>query len=283
MTALASPRRGPALVTQTILGLAPRSFRGALGAVWRVTARRLDGAVALTPALGEELRRLGYRGPVWPLPNARRTDRFEGLDPARSRRRLVEELDLAPSVGLIGLVGYLVEQKRPERAVEVLARVRRSGVDAHLVVAGEGPLAGAVREAARAQDVEAHVSLLGHRSDVEEVLAGLDLLILTSEDEGIPGVVVEAAMAGCPVVTYPLGGIAEVVRDQVTGVVLASPSEADMADAVAALLGDRERCQAMAAAARDGAEAFSMRTIAPRYEALLREAVVGHAARPASR
>lgn len=273
---LAVPRRGPVVVWQRILALTDASRRGVLGAVWRIAVRRVDGVVALTDDLGDEVRRLGYRGPVWRIANGRRTERFEGLDRDRARATLGGDLGVGAEVALVGLVGYLVDQKRPERAVEVLAGLRGRGVDAHLVVAGSGPLAGPVAEAAARLGVAAHVSLLGHRDDVEQILAALDVLILTSDDEGIPGIVVEAAMAGCPVVTYPLGGVAEVVAHDETGLVLGESSVTLMADAVAGLVRDPVRRAAMADAARAHSGAFAMEVIAERYEDHLGSLVAGH-------
>lgn len=266
---MASPRRGPTIVFQTILGLADQSFGLLYGTCWRVAVKRIDGVVALTPTYGDELRRFGYAGPVWHLPNARRIDRFEGLDHAVERNRLSTELGVAPAVPLIGLVGFLVEQKRPERAVEVLARTRQSGIDAHLVIVGSGPQEAAVRARARSLDVAASTEILGHRDDVAQVLAALDLLLLTSDDEGVPGVLVEAAMAGCPAVTFPLGGVADVVVDGVTGVVLEEATVEAMTSAVGRLLSDPERRRSMAAAARVHGATFSMATVAVRYEEVL--------------
>lgn len=270
---LASPLRGPALVWQRILALTAGSFVGFRGVCWRIAVRRIDGVVALTAELGAEVGRLGYRGPVWRMPNARRTERFEGLDHAVESARLRAELGLGPDAGLVGLVGYLVHQKRPLRAVKVLDRLRRDGHDVHLVVAGSGPLTGAMEREAGACGVAGHLSLLGHRDDVERILAGVDLLILTSEDEGVPGVVVEAAMAGCPVVTYPVGGVAEVVEDGVTGVVLAETSPKAMAVAVEALLRDPAQRQRMRVAAVGRSGAFSLETMARQYEEHLEAAI----------
>lgn len=89
----AAPRRPPRIVWQTILGLAERSFGGADAAMWRVVVRRLDAVVALTPEMGDEARHFGFRGPVWHLPNARGTERFEGLDRDRAAATLRSEID----------------------------------------------------------------------------------------------------------------------------------------------------------------------------------------------
>ena len=268
---MAAPRRGPAIVFQTILGLAEQSFGLVYGTAWRVAARRIDGVVALTPAYGEEMRHFGYRGPIWPLPNARRSDRFDAIDHRSVRANLRAELGLAPGQPLIGLVGYLVEQKCPQRAVEVLAQLRQTHPDAHLVVVGSGPLASAVEERAGELGVAPSLTMLGHRDDVAGVLGALDVLILTSDDEGVPGVLVEAAMAGCPAVTFPLGGVADVVLDGVTGVVLAERTVDAMTTAVAHLLQDPDLRHAMTTAAQTHGATFSMAAVAPRYEAALQE------------
>jgi glycosyltransferase involved in cell wall biosynthesis len=266
----ASPRRGPSIVWQTIVAMAPQSFRGVQGAGWRVAVRRLDGVVALTTELGDEARRLGYRGPVWPIPNARQSSRYEHLDRAVEAARLRTELGVGAETALLGLVGFLVAQKQPEQAVDVLAELRRAGQDVHLVVAGSGPLSGEVERRADEHGVRGHVSLVGHRDDVPQVLAGLDLLILTSADEGIPGVIIEAAMAGCPVITYPFGGVRELIDPGTNGVILAEPSVTLMAKEAAALLDDPAGRRAMADAAKRDAGRFSMATVSLVYESHLR-------------
>ena len=69
----------------------------------------------------------------------------------------------------------------------------------------------------------------------------MELALLTSEAEGIPGVAIEALMSGCPLVTFRVGGVDQVVENGVTGVVIDGHDPADMAKAVASLLADRER------------------------------------------
>jgi len=273
---LGLPRRGPALVWQRILGLAARSTTGALGAVWRLAVRRIDGVVALTRSMEGETRAVGFRGPVWVIPNARRVERFADLDRDRAGRELRHELGLDPGTHLVGLVGYLVEQKAPTKAIEVLAAVRGAGVDAHLVVAGDGPLRPAMEERAAIAGVSDSVSLLGHRDDVERLLGALDVLVLTSDDEGVPGVLIEAALAACPVVTFPVGDVAEVVDDGVTGVVLGAPSVAAMATAVLDLLRTPPSRRSMAAAAARATERHAMESVARRYDEVLQAVRARH-------
>lgn len=270
VAALARRRHGPAVVWQRILPFPADIWRPWSRTWWRWVVHRMDAAVALTPELGAELRRLGYRGPLWPIGNFRDPRRFADVDRAAARAGLRSELGVAEDVPLLGLVGQLVDQKRPERAVDVVAQLERAGYDAHLVVAGDGPGRDALEHHVRARGVEERTHLVGHRADVEWVLAGLDLLLLTSDAEGIPGVLIEAQMSGCPVVTYPVGGVAAVVDHGETGVILDRADTETMARAVEALLDHPQRARDLGEEARRRSDRFSIHHVAADYAAGLR-------------
>jgi glycosyltransferase involved in cell wall biosynthesis len=257
VVALAAPRGGPLLVWQRILHFPDKVWRPVRRRWWATVARRFEVGVALTDDMAAELRRLGWRGPVWVVPNFRKPDRFVSVDRTVAASRLRSEVGVASGTPLIGFVGHLVRQKRPERALEVLDLLRAQGCPAHLVVAGTGPLRPDVEGYAERLGVAEAVTFLGHRPDVESVFGGVDLALLTSEAEGIPGVAIEALMAGCPMVTVPVGGVTEVVEHGVTGLVLEDDDPATMAEAVAGLLADDETRQSMSRAGRQRTAKFS--------------------------
>jgi glycosyltransferase involved in cell wall biosynthesis len=211
------------------------------------------------------MRQLGYQGPVWRIRNARRPERFVAIDREREAVRLRYEIGIAEDVPLLGFVGNLSREKRPERTLDVLARVLAHGQTAHLVVAGDGPLRATFENDARGRGLEEHVSSLGHRPDVERLLGGVDLLLITSDVEGIPGVAIEAQMAGCPVVTFPTGGVREVVEDGRTGVVVDRPDTALMTEHVLRLLGCPDSRQRLGSEGRQRADAFSTARVADEY------------------
>ena len=212
----------PLIVWQRILGFPAHMWRPLRRLRWRMVVRRVDAAVALTPDLGDELRALGFRGPIWAIPNFRDPEPFVAIDRGRGGDRCARSSRSPADVGLVGFVGHLIEQKRPDRALDGLggdARARR-GEPAHLVVAGDGPLRAPLRSTTcGARGLGEYVHVLGHRDDIAQLLAAIDVFILTSDSEGLPGVLIEAQMAGCPVVTVPVGGVRDLVDDGETGVV----------------------------------------------------------------
>src|SRR5262245_17407961 len=267
-TALARRGGGPVTVWRRI---SAAGWRPVQRRWWRAIANRMDAVVALTPQLENEMRGLGYGGPVWLIPNGRRPDRFVAVDRAQEGVRLRREIAVRDDIPLLGFVGNLSREKRPERTLDVLAGVLARGRAAHLVVAGDGPLRASFERQAHNRSLGEQVSCLGHRSDVARLLGGLDVLLLTSDIEGIPGVAIEAQMAGCPVVAFPTGGVGDVVENGVTGVVLDRPDSALMTEQVLRLLQCPERREQLGAVGRARADRFSTARVAEEYSARLSE------------
>ena len=263
--ALARRRDRPLVVWQRILGFPPEAMRAGKRHWLRFIASRTDAVVALTTRLAEETRELGFLGPVWLIGNSRNPERFVHVDRRKAQARLRAETGVAPDLPLIGFVGHLVPQKRPERALDVLEGVLARNQPAHLVIAGPGPLRTRLEKEVAERGLISDVTLLGHRSDIETVYGGVELVVLTSDSEGIPGVALEALLTGCPVVTFPLGGVGAVVENGKTGIVLDRPDTGVMADHVVQLLRDPECRHQLGAEGRRRADAFSMRRAANEY------------------
>src|SRR5262249_41444822 len=139
---LARKSRRPLLIWQRILGFPWTIWSPARRRWWGSVVRRVDVVVTMTRELEREVRRLGFSGPIWEIGayNTRSPERFVEVDRADASARLRRQIGVAPDVPLLGFVGHLVEQKRPERALEVLDAVVAEGHHSHLVVAGDGPL-----------------------------------------------------------------------------------------------------------------------------------------------
>ena len=187
--------------------------------------------------------------------------------PTRSAARVA--LGLPPDAAVVGFVGRLTRVKRPDRAIAVVRRLVAQGRDVRLLVAGAGDLEAAARRGA--SDLGERVRWLGWHGDVGSVFSASDVVLLTSDNEGMPVTLVEAAHVGTPVVATDVGSVAEVVRDGSTGLVV--PADVDaLTAAVATLLDDPARRAAMGAAARARAAAeFSVARMVAEHVELYRE------------
>jgi glycosyltransferase involved in cell wall biosynthesis len=163
-------------------------------------------------------------------------------EPAEARRLL----GLPQGSPVVAYVGRITGIKRPDRFLAVAREVRRTVPQAHFVVCGSGdfqPDPGAVA------DLGDSLHLLGWRADVETVYAAADLVLLTSDNEGMPVSLIEAGLAGLPAVATNVGSVAEVVQDGTTGL-LAGLSSGELARHTVTLLRDGELRRQMGAQAR---------------------------------
>jgi glycosyltransferase involved in cell wall biosynthesis len=154
------------------------------------------------------------------------------------------------------LVARLTSIKRPQRFLEVAGRLADRYPTAVFAVVGEGELLAELTATA-----PSNVRFLGWRSDVEVVYAAADLAVLTSDNEGMPVSLIEAALCGVPAVATRVGSVAEVVLDERTGW-LCSPDVDALTAAVDRALQDPAALRAAGDAARDHATAsFSRRRL----------------------
>lgn len=182
---------------------------------------------------------------------------------ARARLGIGTDVPLAVAVGRLHAV----------KAFDVLLRaaepLRRLVPRAWVLVAGEGPDRArleALRDELGAGDV---VRLLGRREDVCDLLAACDVAVSCSHSEASPLAVMEYMGAGRATVATAVGGVPEVVRDGVEGVLVAPDDPDALATALAALLGDPLRAATLGGAARKRqVERFSLAAAISRFEAL---------------
>jgi glycosyltransferase involved in cell wall biosynthesis len=124
--------------------------------------------------------------------------------PSRAQARAALGLPPGP---VAAMTGRLTAVKRPDRMLAVAALLP----DVTFLVAGDGPLLAATRSRA-----PRNVRFLGWRSDVETVHAAADVALLTSDNEGMPVSLIEAALCGTPAVSTDVGSAREVVIGEVT-------------------------------------------------------------------
>ena len=122
-------------------------------------------------------------------------------------------LNIPKDVPVIGFIGRLTAIKRPDRFAEVVRNVNAQRPEVHFLVAGAGDQAESLRLAIEGLPV----TMLGWRDDVETVLSACDSVLLTSDNEGTPLSLIQAGMAGLPVIASDVGSVRDVVIDGQTG------------------------------------------------------------------
>jgi glycosyltransferase involved in cell wall biosynthesis len=183
-------------------------------------------------------------------------------------------LGLPQQARIVGTVGRLVPVKDQATLVDAVAELGRSGVAATLVIAGDGPERAKLE--ARAAERGVDLRLLGYRPDVEQVLAALDVFVLSSISEGLSNTILEAMAAARAVVATRVGGAEEMIADGVTGVLVPASDAAAMAAALRRVLAAADGGAAMGAAARQRVESeFTLAGMMQRYERMYTE--VAHA------
>jgi glycosyltransferase involved in cell wall biosynthesis len=145
-------------------------------------------------------------------------------------------------------IGRVTRIKRPDRFLDVVTEIESRGLDVEFFIAGDGELLENCSARIVAGDLP--VKVLGWQSNIENVLSAADIVILTSDNEGTPLSLIQAGMAGLPVVTTRVGSVPEVVLDGVTGIITSLDIQ-EIADALEKLAKSAELRARMGAAARE--------------------------------
>ena len=232
-------------------------------------ARRTTALVAVGERVRDELLGAGIG----------RSDQYVVIPPGVALEALPDRVSARTALGLpvdqpvVLFVGRLTAVKRPDRLIEAMVLVLERRSDVVLAIAGEGELLEETRS--RAEPLGESVRFLGWQRDIAGLYAAADCMVLTSDNEGMPVTLIEAAMAGVPSVTTDVGSAREVVLDGVTGLVVA-PDAAAVADGLVRLL-DNDLRHRMGAAARARAEAeFDTRRLITDHESLYERLVAAN-------
>lgn len=201
------------------------------------------------------------------IPNGVDSARFPSSGDGGFRRELGVEDDEV----LVGAVGNVRPAKDYGVFLRSAARLRERSDRYRFVIVGEhdNRLCEELREEQRRLGLDGAVTFTGLRDDVPELLADLDVFVLTSSSEGFSLSTVEALAAGRPVVATRCGGPEEIVTDGVDGRLVEPGSPEAVAEAVEEMVGNPENARRMAANGRRTVKReFSVDRMVARYEAL---------------
>ncbi len=198
-------------------------------------------------------------------------DRVASVDePERTARRLA--MGVGPDERVLIKVARFWPEKRHDVLLRAFQRLLQRDSSLRLWIPGVGPEEPRVRALAVELGISDRCDFLGFRSDLPELLALADVQVHTSDEEGVPLAILSGMAAGKPIVSTRVGGIAEVIRHDWSGVLVPAGDPDAFAGAVFELLGDAPRQRALGRAARHFVETeYSLEAATGRVERLYQE------------
>ena len=196
------------------------------------------------------------------------------LECGKARGAFRAELGVKDDTLLIGIVGRLVPIKNHALFFDAAKMVleRDPGKDIRLVVIGDGELRAFLEQYAKKAGIDRSVYFVGWRSELGPVYADLDIVALTSLNEGTPVSLIEAMAAGRPVVATQVGGVEDLISDGVNGYLVPSRDAAALAGKLARLIGDPGRRNEFGSRGRERVrQAYSKERLVGDIEALYDE------------
>lgn len=244
---LAAWRAGHARTVHTfhghlLHGYFPRVVTYGISRLERALAVRTDALVSVGSRVRDDLLTAGIGRP----------EQYHVMAPGVPQRRVVARtvararLDVPDDAVAVTFVGRVETIKRPDRLIEVARLVVSRHPEVVFLIVGGGPRFAETRSMAK--PLGGAVRFLGWTEDIGSVYGASDIALLTSDNEGMPVSLIEAAMAGVPAVTTDVGSAREVVIDGETGFVVERDAVA-LAGAVSRLVSDRDLRDRLGAAA----------------------------------
>ena len=172
---------------------------------------------------------------------------YNGIEVSENsdKRNIFKELGLKENEKIIGTVGRLHKQKGIEYFLESAKIILPSvGFPLKFIIVGDGPERKKLESKARRLGIKNEVLFTGIREDAINLISIMDIFVLPSLWEGTPNVVLEAMLWGKPVISTEVGGVPELIENQVDGILVKPGNPVALADAVLqALKNERESIQ----------------------------------------
>lgn len=197
---------------------------------------------------------------------------MERFNPDRVKENIREELGIDQDAPLVGNISIIRTEKGYPYFLEAAQEILKVKPKTKFLIVGHEPKGDTLAQAVKRQGLEGEVIMPGLRKDIPQVLATLDVFVLSSLREGVPQGVTQALAMEKPVVATNVGGIPEIVKNNQTGLLVPPTNSRALARAILELLEDREKAERLG---RNGRklieEKFSQETMIEKIEDLYRE------------
>jgi glycosyltransferase involved in cell wall biosynthesis len=199
----------------------------------------------------------------------------DDAETTRLRREARERRGIAPDAYVISAIGRLSTEKRFDLYLQVCAKLASALPGATFMLVGGGKQEASLRALASSLGLDGRVIFTGLTREMPAVYAATDLVMITSDTEGIPHVLLEALSRGIPVVSTAVGGIPEVVKDGESGLLVPSGDVEALANAAKRVCEDPALTQRLSAGGRALATGFTIDSLAEGMEEVYRQVLTG--------
>lgn len=149
-----------------------------------------------------------------------------------SKQQAREDVGLKEDAFVFGTVGRLAPTKGLSHLIQAFVKVKREVPNSELLIIGDGRLRDELYAQAAETTVEGSIHFLGYRTDVEKLLRAMDVFVMASIAEGMPGALLEAMAAGVPCIVTRAGGLPEVLNNGEFGTLVAAEDADALAEAM---------------------------------------------------
>ncbi|RMF93414.1 MAG: glycosyltransferase family 1 protein [Candidatus Schekmanbacteria bacterium] len=189
----------------------------------------------------------------------------------KNERPFVKKNRIPPNSFVVGSMGRFVKVKGFEYFIKA-AKIVSSKIDnAYFMLAGEGELEKSLKKLVLEYGLEKKFFFIPWQSDCRAFLYSLDLYVLSSVNEGMGKVIVEAMAAGLPVIGTDVGGVREIIEDGLTGFVIPPEDERSIAEKIEQLFFNKELRNRMGLMGQKRADSFSVKRMVEKIENLYRK------------
>jgi glycosyltransferase involved in cell wall biosynthesis len=243
--------------------------------IWieRALARRSDAIIGVSSEVCSQLIDMGIAesDKVRHIGIGLELEPFADCD--RERGKLKAELGIPNDIPVVGMIARLAPVKGYEVFFQATARLtQQMNGRVRFLVIGDGPLRHSLEAQVRDMGLGQAVIFTGFREDLVRIYADLDVVALSSHNEGTPVTLIEAAAAGRPGVATRVGGVPELIEDGVNGFLVEKGDWQALADRMAWLLAHPEEARRMGQSGRQRVlEAFSVQRLIDDLVRLYRE------------
>ena len=257
----------PAAVVHTVHNLAEHEIEARARCIQRYALNHGIVPVAVSEEVADSLKELYGIRQCRVISNGIATNRYGNPQTTRSEWR--EKEGFRDDQTLFVCVARFAEQKNHALLLKAFAQGPSFDPNAHLILVGEGVLREQLGEQARNLGLDGQIHFLGLRTDIPDVLAAMDVFVLSSDWEGNPLSMMEAMASGLPIVSTAVGGVPDLIANGRAGLLVPPRDVNGLSGAMTFLLHDQESRRSMAAAAAQRAkENFDVSKMVRAYEQL---------------